>query len=180
MDRASPAKHEYMFGEMIRVPGGSPRHSLLCANACVALGKRLSGSRCRVFDSSLRACLEEDTAFYVYPDVTVVEGQIECLEYLDETVINPKLVVEVVSPASRDLELGGKARMYIRVPSLTDLLMIDQGRVAIEHWVRRKADRWDMTTVKDRNAVLKIESINCAIPVGELYAGVELPTLVAA
>src|SRR5579863_7310125 len=123
IDRNSEAKHENMFGEMMRVPGGSPQHSLITANTCIALGRRLSGGRCRVFDSSLRVCLDREMSFYVYPDLTVVEGAIECLEQRDETVTNPKIVVEVLSPASRNVELGGKARMYTRVPSLTDLLM---------------------------------------------------------
>jgi Uma2 family endonuclease len=109
-----------MFGEVVRVSGKSPAHSLIAANTCIALGKRLQGGPCRVFDSSLRVCLDPATLFYVYPDLTVIEGEIRCLEDADETVVNPKVVIEVLSPSSRNLELGGKARMYTRVGSLTN------------------------------------------------------------
>jgi Uma2 family endonuclease len=175
IDQHSEVKHEYMFGEMVRVPGGSPRHSLITANTCIALGRRVNSSRFRIFDSSLRVCLNRDASFYVYPDLTVVEGAIECL---DETVTNPKVVIEVFSPATRDVGLGGKARMYLGVPSLTDLLMIDQDRVAVEHWVRESTDRWDVTMWKARDAVIPLESLGFTIPVDEVYAGVQLMSLV--
>src|SRR5579862_6968473 len=98
IDNASESKHEYVFGEIVKIPGGSPRHSLITANTCIAVGKRLSGGNCRVFDSSVRVCLDRETLFYVYPDLTVIEGAIECLENGDETLVNPKIVVEVLSP----------------------------------------------------------------------------------
>ena len=178
LERASEARHEYMFGQMVRVPGGTPRHSLIVANTCIALGKRLSGGGCRIFDSSLRVCLDVEMSFYVYPDLTVVEGAVECLEQRDETVTNPKVVIEVLSPATRDVELGSKARMYIGVPSLKDLLMIDQNRIGIEHWVRQSADHWSMTRWTKREAVIRMESIDCDVPVAEIYAGVNLLSVV--
>jgi len=104
------------------------------ANSCTALGRRLAGSGKRVFDASLRVCLDVETSIYVYPDLTVVEGAVQTLEDADETVTNPKVVFEVLSPATRGMELGDKARMYVRVASLTDLVIIDQDRVLVEHW----------------------------------------------
>ena len=175
IDHASESKHEYVFGEIVKIPGASPRHSLITANTCIALGKRLSGSNCRVFDSSLRVCLDRETLFYVYPDLTVVEGAIECLEHRDETLSNPKIVVEVLSPSSLNFDLGSKARMYTRVPTLSDLLIIDQDKVGVEHWVRWKGDHWDVALLKDLGDTLKIESVNCVIPVAEFYSGVDWP-----
>jgi Uma2 family endonuclease len=172
LERTSESRHEYMFGQVSRVSGKSPQHSLITANVCIALGKRLQGGPCRVFDSSLRVCLDPATAFYVYPDVTVVEGPIRCLEDADETLVNPKVVVEVLSPSSKNLELGGKARMYTRVGSLMELVMVDQDRVAVEHWVRGDGD-WKVTTLEAPSAVLKLESIGCEVPVSEIYSGIE-------
>jgi Uma2 family endonuclease len=173
IDRDSESKYEYMFGEMIKVQGGSPRHSLITANTCIALGRRLAGGACRVFDSSLRVCLDRTMSFYVYPDLTVVEGPLEYLEDRDETVANPRVVVEVLSPVMRNLELGDKARMYTRVPSLTDLLMIEQDGIGVEHWVRRAGDHWYVALLKDRDAIVGIESIHCEIPLAEIYVGVD-------
>jgi Uma2 family endonuclease len=98
---------------------------------------------------------------------------VRCLEDADETVINPKIVVEVLSPASRNIELGSKARMYLRVASLAELMLIDQDRVSVEHWVRR-SEGWSVTAIEDRAAVVKIDSIGCEVPISEIYAGLEL------
>jgi Uma2 family endonuclease len=173
LERRSEARHEYMLGQAMQVPGGSPNHSLIVANSCTALGRRLAGSGKRVFDASLRVCLDVETSIYVYPDLTVVEGAVQTLEDADETVTNPKVVFEVLSPATRGIELGEKARMYVRVASLTDLVIIDQDRVLVEHWERREANHWDVSAVRDRSGVVRLASIGCEIPVPELYAGVE-------
>ncbi len=175
LDRASGSRHEYVFGQMVKVPGGSPRHSLITANTCIALGKRLAGGNCRVFDSSLRVCLDLETSFYVYPDLTVVEGAVECLAMRDETLANPKMVVEVLSPASLNFELGSKARMYTRVPTLGDLLIIDQDKVAVEHWVRWVNHHWDVVLLQELDDVVKLESLGCQIPLQEIYSGVDWP-----
>jgi Uma2 family endonuclease len=172
IDNASEAKHELVFGNLRKLPGGSPHHSQITANTCIAIGKRLAGGNCRVFDSSLRVCLDRETGIYVYPDLTVVEGEIECLEKRDETLVNPKLVVEVLSPASFDFDLGSKARLYTKVPTLTDLLLIDQDKMGVEHWVRCINGHWDVMVLKDAKDVLKLESLNCEVPLAEIYAGV--------
>jgi Uma2 family endonuclease len=175
IDRGSESKHEYVFGEIVKVPGGSPRHSLIAANMCIALGKRLQGGNCRVFDSSLRVCLDRETSFYVYPDLTVVAGAIECLETRDETLANPRIVVEVLSPTTLNFDLGSKARMYTRISTLRDLLIIDQDKISVEHWVRGNNDHWDVGRLLDSGDVLKIESVNCQIPLAEIYLGVDWP-----
>lgn len=174
LDRNSEAKNELRGGRIVTVPGGSPRHSLIAANTCIAAGRRLSDGF-RVFDSSLRVCLDRDLSYYVYPDLTIVQSPAEYLEDHNETLVNPKVVVEVLSSATLDSDLGSKARMYTRVPSVHDLLMIDQDRVAVEHWVRWARNRWDVVVLEDRDAVVKLESLGCEIPVAEIYAGLEEP-----
>jgi Uma2 family endonuclease len=173
IDGASESKHEYVFGEVVKVLGGSPRHSQITANTSIALGKRLFGTGCKVFDSSLRVCLDRETSFYVYPDLTVVKGSIECLETRDETLTNPRIVVEVLSRATLNFDLGTKARMYTRVSTLSDLLIVDQDEVGVEHWVRWVNHHWDVVRLHDLDDVLKIESVNCQIPVWEIYAGID-------
>jgi len=84
-------------------------------------------------------------------------------------VTNPQIVVEVLPPDSPEVELGSKARTYTRVPSLTDLLMIDQKGIGVEHWVRRAGGHWDVALVADREGVIKLEALGCEIPVAEIY-----------
>ena len=173
-DRASEVKNEYVFGEIVSMAGASPWHSLLAANALGVFYKQLSGGKCRVFDSSLRVCLDQHSS-YAYPDVTVVCGVLEYVDEKKDTAANPKVIVEVLSPTTRNYDLGDKARMYSRIPSLTDLLLIAQDRVSIEHWRRLPNGHWEIGAVEDRQASIQIESVACALSVAEIYAGVELP-----
>ena len=173
-DRNSKFKSEYIYGEIMPVEGGTAWHSLIGANVIRQLGNRLAGSPCRVFNSSLRVSLDPKKA-YVYPDVTVVCGQLEYVDTKKDTITNPKVAVEVLSPSTMNRDLGVKARLYWKVASLTDLIFIEQEKVGIEHWFRLASGKWDSTILEDAGEVLKIESIGCEIPVRELYDGVELP-----
>jgi len=172
-DRASDVKNEYVFGEIVSMAGGSPWHSLLTMNAGGALHRQLFGGKCRVFSSDLRVCLDRHSS-YAYPDVTVVCGALEYLDEKKDTVTNPKVIVEVLSPTTRNYDLGDKARMYSRLPSLTDLLLIAQDRVSIEHWRRLPHGNWEIGTVEDRQASIPIESVGCELKVADIYAGVEI------
>ncbi len=112
---------------------------------------------------------------YAYPDVTVVCGQTQYLDSEKDTITNPKIAVEVLSPTTMNNDLGSKARMYWKVASLTDLIFIEQDRIGIEYWHRSSNDEWQKTIIEDPGGILKIESANIEIPVSEIYAGVELP-----
>jgi Uma2 family endonuclease len=170
-DRKSEVRNEYMRGEIIPMAGGTPWHSLIAANTTIAVGRRLVEGGCGVFDANLRVCADRE-ASYAYPDVTVVCGPLEYVDEKKDTVVNPKVVVEVLSPATRNYELGDKARMYLRIASLSDLLLIEQREVWIEHW-RRQANGWDIEVVQGLAATISIESIGCDVLVSELYSGVE-------
>jgi Uma2 family endonuclease len=170
-DRKSEIRNEYVFGEIVAMAGGTPAHSLIAANTGFAVNTKLSGGRCRVYDSSLRVCVDRKSS-YAYPDVTVVCGPLEYLDEKKDTVVNPKVVVEVLSPATRNYDLGDKARMYFRIASLSELLLIEQHEVRIEHW-RRQPNGWGIEVVQDRSATVSIESIGCDVPVSEIYSGVE-------
>jgi len=174
-DRSSEFKNEYIFGDIVCMAGGTPRHALIMTNAAGELRNRLSGGCCRVYSSDLRVSLNPKTG-YVYPDVTVVCGELEYVDKQKDTIANPKLVVEVLSPTTLDHDLGVKARLYWEAPSLSDLLFIEQDKVGIEHWYRASDGEWKRTVLRALDAVLDIRSLNCQIPVAQLYLGVELPS----
>jgi len=173
-DRASEFNNEYLFGEIITIGGGTPWHARIIANAIRELGNRLSDGPCGVFSSSLRVALNPKTG-YVYPDVTVVCGELEYVDGHEDTITNPKLVVEVLSPTTRNHDLGDKARLYWKVPSLSDVIFVEQDRIGIEHWHRTSDGGWRSTDMEDPDGILSIESLNSKIPVAQLYQGVKLP-----
>ena len=119
-------------------------------------------------------CLNRKTS-YAYPDTTVVCGELEYSDEEEDTVSNPKIVVEVLSPTTKNYDLGPKLRLYWSIASLTDILLIEQKKVWIEYWFGAPGEEWSKRVLENLHDILRIESANCEIPVTELYAGVEFP-----
>ncbi|MBI5493598.1 MAG: Uma2 family endonuclease [Deltaproteobacteria bacterium] len=108
-DIANEGKHEFVNGEAVAMAGASEAHSILQANILVALTNRLRGGRCRVHGSDLRVRLAE-TGMYAYPDVTVVCGKAEFAPTRPESLLNPRVIVEVLSETTANYDLGAKGR----------------------------------------------------------------------
>lgn len=177
LDRQSEFRNEYAFGEMVAMAGGSPTHSRIAANLVLAVGRRLEGTRCEFFESSLRVCVD-DRSFYAYPDFTVVCGDLKFIDSRRDTITNPKLVAEVISPSTRDYDLGSKARMYARVASLDEILLIEQDRVQVERWQRQPNQQWTVSNTSGIDAVLNLSVIGCEVPLSEIYRNVTFETTV--
>jgi Uma2 family endonuclease len=173
-DRNAEYKNEYIFGEIVCMAGGSLPHCVIAANAGCELGNRLLKRTCSVLGSLMRVAVDNKSG-YLYPDVSVVCGAPEFADEHDDTLTNPKLVVEVLSPTTQEYDLGIKARLYLKVPSLSDLVIIEQDRIWIEHWHRSADGGWKNTVLEDPDGILNIESLNCRIPVAAIYLGVEFP-----
>jgi Uma2 family endonuclease len=171
-DRSAEFKHEYVFGEIVPMASGTPNHSAIGSNINAALWNRLRGKPCRSFDSNLRLSLRRNS-LYSYADVTVVCGQPEYLDDKLDTVTNPKLVAEVLSPSTRNYDLGDKTRAYWSVPSLTDLLLVEQDKVSIEYWSRVPGGEWIKKILSSVGDTLKIDSLGCELPAAEIYDRVE-------
>jgi len=174
-DRSSEFRSEFIFGEIVKMVGASYEHGLIQANITAALVTRLSKKTCSVVGSSVRVVLHRQ-ALYAYPDVTVVCGKPEFLDREADTITNPKLVVEVLSPTTRNYDLGDKTRMYWQVPSLTGLILVEQDEILIEYWSREPGGKWDRQLLSDSADILRIESLACEIPLSEIYARVEFPS----
>jgi Uma2 family endonuclease len=171
-DRHSEFRHEYSFGEIIPISGGAANHSLIAGNTIYVLISLLLEKPCLVFDSSIRVLLHKGS-LYSYADATVVCGKPEYLDDHLDTLVNPKLVVEVLSPSTRNYDLGPKTRRYWQIPSLTDLVLIEQDQVWIEYWSREPGGEWMKKMLVERGDVLRVQSLDCTLPVAEIYKGIE-------
>jgi Uma2 family endonuclease len=173
IDRASETGNEFIFGELAPRIAASYAHGVIQANACVVLASRLVNSPCRTLAASVRVLLYRGK-LTSYPDALVVCGKPELVDDGD-TLTNPKLVVEVLSPSTRNYDLGDKTRMYLQIPSMTELLLIEQDKVWIEYWSREPGGEWLRKVYTSMADILKIKSLECELPVAGIYAGVELP-----
>jgi Uma2 family endonuclease len=173
LEREAEHKHEYFSGEIRAMVGASYVHNTICASLTISIGGQLRGKNCSVVGSDQRLQILSGSAF-TYPDLTVVCGKPEFNEEKKpDTLLNPTLLVEVLSPSTSQHDRSDKFMLYRQVPSLQQYLMIDSTTAHAELYTRDELGRWIFTETRDLTAVLDLSSIGCQVPLAEVYAGVE-------
>ncbi len=173
LERAAEEKHEYRYGEVFAMEHGSPAHSLVAANIQTALGIPLRNCSCYVFNCHLRVAARWDELI-TYPDITVLCGKPEYADDRKDTLTNPAMVVEVLSPSTRKSDRGDKAFLYRQVPSMREILLVDPAPTMIEHYTKLPKGNWELEVVADRSAIMQLPNLNQALPVTEIYRNIEI------
>jgi Uma2 family endonuclease len=145
-EREQPSKHEYKHGEVFAMSGGSPRHNLLAGEVLVQLSIATRSHGCRVLTSDQRVALIPD-ARYVYPDAAVVCGELKLQPGTTDVLLNPRIVVEVLSRSTEAYDRGEKWEGYQRIASLTDYVLVSQRAVRLEHYQRDTDGSWQYRTL---------------------------------
>ena len=172
LERAAEFKHEYFHGEIRAMAGASFAHNRMCANLLIELGSRLRGKACTPVGSDQRLQILSGSA-YVYPDLTVVCGPpVFNEDKKPDTLLNPTLLVEVLSASTANNDRGEKFMFYRQIPSLRQYLLLDSESVHAELYSRDEQGRWVLTETRDRAAVLDLGSVGCQVPLAEVYQGV--------
>jgi len=169
-ERLVPERHEYIEGEMVAMGGGSPAHSRIAANVIRHLPLP-KGSTCQIFTSDLRVSVHW-SRLITYPDVTIICGKPEYADEKRDTVTNPSLLVEVLSPSTESHDRGRKADLYRFIPSLREFLLIGQEPVMIDHYRRLPDGTWQIVALREMSDVLQLDSVGCSFPVAEVYEGI--------
>lgn len=173
LERAAEFKHEYFEGIIRVMAGASYAHNRICANINGEVYGQLRGKNCSAVGSDQRLQILSGSA-YVYPDLTVVCGPPEFNEEKKfDTLLNPTLLVEVLSPSTANNDRGEKFMYYRQIPSLRQYLILDAQSVHAELYALDELGRWVLTETRDLNAVLDLSSIGCQVPLAEVYAGVQ-------
>jgi Uma2 family endonuclease len=172
-ERADEVKHEYWDGEVYAMAGGSPPHSLVIGNMHGALFKRLDATPCFVFNSDLRVAVRWGELI-TYPDITVLCEKPQYFDEKRDTLINPTLIVEVLSPSTRKSDRTQKTYMFREIPSMREILLVDPAPTTIEHYWKLPNGHWELETIRDPEAVIRLVSFNDALPVSEIYRKVDL------
>jgi Uma2 family endonuclease len=171
-ERRSPFRHEYYQGVVTAMSGAGYRHNVVSTNLVLALGKRLP-AHCRPNGSDLRVH-SPITSFYTYPDVLVICGKPEFLDAEFDTLLNPSLIAEVLSPSTRQYDLTEKATRYRAIVSLQHYLLIDPATPFVQlHTRTDRPGQWLITDLTELAATLQLTAFGIEIPVLELYEGIE-------
>jgi Uma2 family endonuclease len=167
-ERRAETKSEYLRGEVFAMSGASRKHNLIATNVAGELRQRLRERPCEVYQGDMRVRVSP-TGLYTYPDVTVVCGEPEFEDAEVDTLLNPKVLVEVLSPTTADYDRGGKFTHYRRLRSLHEYVLISQDRPLVEHYVRQGQDEWLLTEQSSLPDTLVLPSIQCQLPLSEIY-----------
>ncbi|WP_437732453.1 Uma2 family endonuclease [Sorangium sp. So ce1335] len=171
-ERASEQKHEYANGEIFAMSGCSREHSLLAGNIQRELGNALLERACEVHTSDMRVKIAS-TGRYVYPDASVVCGEPVFEDAEVDTLMNPSVVVEVLSETSEAYDRGDKFAQYRSVPSIVEYVLVSQKEARIEHFQRQPDGRW-LLSILGPGTQLELESIGVVIDVDRVYRKVPL------
>lgn len=172
-ERRSEAKHELVNGLFVAMAGASPKHNAVAVNVATALKTRLRGQRCMVFNSDQRVHVEA-TGLYTYPDVTVACDGLRFHPKYPDTLVNPKILVEVLSSSTEAYDRGAKFAHYRAIPSFVEYVLVSQEEEEkVEHYRRLDTGQWILTEYKG-DASLELPALGLSIPLAEIYEGLEL------
>ncbi len=172
-ERAAEQRHEYADGEVFAMAGASFNHGVLSMNMGRELSAALLDRPCNVIVADLRVKLQS-TERYVYPDVVVVCGDPVLEDAEVDTLLNPKVIVEVLSDSTEGYDRGDKFARYQNIPSFTDYVLVSQKSVRVEHFHRQADGRW-LLSILGPGEQLVIEAIGVSIAVDRVYLKVALP-----
>ncbi len=171
LERSSKEKHELFQGKIVAMAGASISHNRIVSNTIGNLNNFLKGKGCEVFPSDLRVHIPSSESF-TYPDVTIICGNPEMVDYKQDTIKNPTVIIEVMSPTTEQYDRGTKFFYYIQIPSLQEYILIDSAKVFAQT-IRKQTDgSWKFDELKNENDQLTLLSIAHQISLKEIYENV--------
>jgi Uma2 family endonuclease len=176
-ERSSEGRHYFLDGEVYAMAGESPAHGDISANLVISLGSQLRGTTCRVRtkDTKVRSgpllsAGETTRGLFSYPDVLVICGEPEYHDAARDVVLNPRVIVEVLSPTTEAFDRGEKfTRLQTWNPSLTDYVLVSQDRPQVEHFTRQADGSWSYRLTTGLEASVEIATIHCTLKLAEVY-----------
>jgi Uma2 family endonuclease len=171
-ERQSDIKHEYFRGQIFALAGASQNHVTILMNTSYLLVGQLKGRSCRTYGADMRVKVSP-TGLYTYPDLVVVCGRPLFEDKELDTLLNPTVIVEILSKSTEAYDRGEKFAQYRTLDTLTNYLLISQEKPHIEHFARQADGGWLLTESGGMDAVMPIESIQCQLPLAEVYDRVE-------
>ena len=173
MENASSEKHEYYQGEIFAISGAKVPHNIIATNLVVALTIKLKGKSCRPFNSDQRIHVEANTLF-TYPDISIICGDIITRNNDDYNVLNPTVLIEVLSRSTKNYDRGEKFKLYRDIPTLREYVLVDSESIHIEIFRLNANNHWELEEYnKDAQTVL-IQAINTPLSIEEIYEETEL------
>jgi Uma2 family endonuclease len=172
LDRTSEERLEFWDGEVFCMSGGSRSHDQIIINCIVKLSARLGASKCRVFSADMRIKVPSAPP-YRYGDLSALCGEAEFEEVSGvDTLVNPELIVEVLSPSTEAYDRGDKFTHYKSIPTLREYLLVSQHRPHVTHLFKQDDGKWIHSEANDLESSVRLDSLDCELPLSEIYRDV--------
>jgi Uma2 family endonuclease len=175
LERKAEFRSEFYRGETFAMAGATREHNLINGNCFGVIWQQLAKRGCEVYQNDMKVRISA-TGLFTYPDVVVACGNLVFADDQRDVLLNPSLLIEVLSESTAAYDCGVKARHYRQLESLQEFLLIDSRVATLEHYVREDADTWRITGVDGLRAVVRLKSIDCELPLADAYAKVQLHT----
>jgi Uma2 family endonuclease len=171
-ERGSHEKHEYFKGEVFAMSGAGPRHNIIFSNLFGEIVIKLKGKSCRPFGSDMRLHIPQSTLF-TYPDISIYCGELnDDLE--DDNAINPTVLIEILSPSTRDYDRGGKFKLYREIPTLKEYVLVDTESILVEVFRVNETGHWELEEYKSPEQTLQFTSLSISVALKDIYQGTKL------
>ncbi len=168
LEAGSNTKHEYYKGEIFAMSGARADHNIIIVNMIASLGLKLRGKPCQVFPSDQRVHIEANSLI-TYPDISIVCGEPVFIDDNEIEMTNPMVIIEVLSPSTKDYDRGGKLRLYRGLPTLQEYILVDSESVLVEHFEKNAQGDWVFQKLDQLSDILVIGRAEVSILVAEIY-----------
>ena len=173
LERKAKDKSEYFAGEIFAMSGASRQHNLIVANVVATLHGQFRNRPCEVYASDMRV-KASPTGLYTYPDVVALCGEPQFDDEQKDTLLNPTVIIEVLSSSTEAYDRGDKFGHYRKLASLTEYVLISQEKLHIEHYVRQPDNQWLLSEASSPQDTVRLPSINGVLVLAEVYDKVEV------
>ncbi|MEJ7710844.1 MAG: Uma2 family endonuclease [Pyrinomonadaceae bacterium] len=168
LERTADFKSEYFDGEIFALAGGSENHNLIATNITGLIHYHLRRGLCKVFNSDMKVRIFTAKK-YVYPDATVVCGERKFDDEYKDAVLNPVLLVEVLSDSTAAYDRGGKFQAYKQLESFKEYILVSQDEYVIEQYVRKDEHNWSYTDAVGKESSIYSPTIDCTLSLSDVY-----------
>ena len=161
-------KYEFLDGEIFAMVGAKINHIRINANLTGELRNKFKGNKstCEVLSSDMRVKIEDG---YVYPDIVISCGDAKFEDNEFDTLTNPVVIMEILSDSTEAFDRGKKFAFYRAIPTLQAYILVSQDEYHVEQFIRRDNGKWEYCSYKGINQILKVASVNCELPLSEIY-----------
>jgi Uma2 family endonuclease len=171
MERRRANKHEFSNGKIMATSGSTRRHNIIGTNTTIAVGSRLRGHKCEIYANDMRVRLNNNR--FCYPDVIVVSGDPTFADNEFDVLLNPTVVVEIMSTPTGQNDKTEKLENYLAMDSIRECLLVKEDDMRVEHYSKQNAKQWIFRIYNDREDIITLDSVGCKVSLAEIYAQVK-------